>query len=179
METKNIFQRPLYAGIAGAAVLLVFYFTIVTAAQSFSHAVDQLKSLWYWVALLAAGLGIQVGLHTYINNAKCSTTGLAVGGGVSATSMVACCAHHITDFVPFWGLSAAVVLLAKYQAFFMVIGVLSNAIGIIYLLSIIQKNGLEDGHELLKKISGYDMQAALKMSLVLSAAIAVVAYLNA
>jgi hypothetical protein len=67
---------------------------------------------------------------------------VAVAGGVSTTSMVACCAHHVTDVLPILGISAAVVFLNQFQNLFIILGVLSNLIGINLMLRIIQKYDL-------------------------------------
>lgn len=175
----KILERPAYAGLAGALLLLLLYFGILTLAQSFSHAISQFRSIWYWILALSVGFGVQAALYTYVRNEHAASASVAATGGVSATSMVACCAHHLTDFLPILGLSAAIVFLAKYQTFFIILGVLSNLNGTIYMLGAIQRHGLAGKSKLLKKISRYDLQAALRISLVLSAAIAAIAYLKA
>ncbi len=175
----KILEKPAYAGIAGALLLLLIYFGILTFAQSFDHAISQFRSIWYWIVLLAGGFGVQAALYTYVRNEHAASASVAAAGGVSATSMVACCAHHITDFLPVLGLSAAIVFLAKYQTFFIILGVLSNLNGTIYMLGAIQRHGLAGKSKLVKRISKYNMQAALKISLALSAAIAAIAYLKA
>ncbi|UCD35460.1 MAG: hypothetical protein JSU90_01110 [Nitrospiraceae bacterium] len=67
---------------------------------------------------------------------------VATAGGISTTSMVACCAHHLTDVLPLVGASAAAVFLSQYQSVFLTAGVLSNLVGITLMLKIIQKQGL-------------------------------------
>ena len=58
---------------------------------------------------------------------------IAATGGISATSMVACCAHHLVDVLPILGFSALFLFLAKYQLFFIILGITSNIIGIIFM----------------------------------------------
>ncbi len=52
--------------------------------------------------------------------------------------MAACCAHHLTDVLPNLGLSGLATFLASYQVLFIVIGVLSNVVGITIMLETIQ-----------------------------------------
>ncbi len=105
--------------------------------------------MWYWILILVAGFGIQAGLYAYIRiilktrkESGAATTSVAAAGGISTTSMVACCAHHVTDVLPILGLSAAIVFLNQFQMLFIVVGVLSNLIGITLMLRIIQKHSL-------------------------------------
>jgi hypothetical protein len=49
--------------------------------------------------------------------------------------------------LPILGLTAAVVFLGQYQDLFLMIGVLSNLIGITLMLRIIQKHGLFQGNQ--------------------------------
>jgi hypothetical protein len=82
-----------------------------------------------------AGFGVQMGLYTYlktvIHAAARGTGALAgAGGGTSTAAMVACCAHHVTDVLPLLGLSAAATFLAEYRIPFMVVGLITNLIGI-------------------------------------------------
>jgi hypothetical protein len=51
--------------------------------------------------------------------------------------MVACCAHHVTDVLPLVGLTAAATFLANWKIPFMIVGLLTNLIGIIVMLRII------------------------------------------
>ena len=56
--------------------------------------------------------------------------------------MVACCAHHLSDILPLLGLSGMAIFLVRYQLFFIIIGVLSNVVGITIMLETIQRHGL-------------------------------------
>jgi len=175
---KGLFKTSFSAGLAGALLLLVFYFSLLTLVQSFSHAVEQFRYLWYWILLLAFGFGIQAALYTYVRNEASASASVAASGGVSGMSMVACCAHHLTDILPVLGLSALSIFLTRYQTFFIVIGVLSNLNGIIYMLSIIQKHSLAGSSPLLNSILKYDMRSVLNVSLLLSALVALAVYLK-
>ncbi|MFH2014055.1 MAG: hypothetical protein ABIJ17_03750 [Patescibacteria group bacterium] len=62
IETK----KSILWGIGGGLSLLIFYFLILTLANSFSHSIEQLQDLWYWILALVIGFSIQVGLYSYI-----------------------------------------------------------------------------------------------------------------
>jgi hypothetical protein len=142
--------RALFAGFLAGVALLSVYFLIVSLANSVEHAIQEFLRIWQWISALVVGFGLQVGLYIYIREAikirklSGATTSVAAAGGVSTTSMVACCAHHLTDVLPIIGLSAASIFLNKYQESFLLIGVLSNMIGTIIMLRIMQTSLLYD-----------------------------------
>lgn len=84
------------------------------------------------------GFGIQVGLFTYLKScqmaAGAESMAAATGTATSTAAMVACCAHHLTDVLPFLGLSAATAFLARYQEWFLAVGILSNILGILLMI---------------------------------------------
>lgn len=140
-------KRYILIGIGAAVMLLLVYAGIVTLAEGIEHALEQTATLWYWVVALAGGFGIQAGLFSFIRQGlrerkASATASVATSGGVSAGSMAACCAHHITDVLPILGLSGLAVFLTSYQVLFIIIGVLSNIVGITIMLETIQRHGL-------------------------------------
>lgn len=168
-------KKPIVIGLSGSVALLILYFGILTIAESFSHAVQDFSRLWYWILLLVTGFGIQVGLYSYIRTefrAKQmagATKTVAATGGVSTGSMIACCAHHLTDILPIIGLAGAAVFFAKYQLLFLVVGILSNLIGVIMMLGIIQKHELFDLKKgFFKRSLRYDMKTLRNTTIVLS-----------
>lgn len=139
-------KKHLIVGGAAAVLLLLVYLGIITLAEGFEHALNQASGLWYWMVALAIGFGIQAGLFSFIrqNIRRRAVTTASVGasGGVSAGSMVACCAHHLSDVLPFLGLAGLATFLANYQLSFIIAGVLSNIVGITIMLDTIQRHGL-------------------------------------
>ncbi len=135
---------PIVYGSLAAVGLLLLYFTILSLANSPSHAIEQFFGMWYWLALLVVGFGVQVGLFVYAREARAgaSVAAMAGSGGVSGVSMVACCAHHLADILPIVGLSAAAIFLVRYQLPLILIGIFSNIVGTFVLLSTMQKHGL-------------------------------------
>ncbi len=142
-------KRHIIIGSGAAALLIIIYLGIITLAQDWTHALEQTAELWYWVLALAGGFGIQAGLFSFVRQSirerRAATTGsVAASGGISAGSMAACCAHHLSDILPLLGLSGVAIFLTQYQLFFIVVGVVSNIIGITIMLDTIQCHGLSD-----------------------------------
>ncbi len=173
---KTLVKKPIIFGFISSLSLLLVYFLIVSFANSFSHAIEEFLRMWYWITLLVVGFGFQVGLYTYSRGyakikSTSATTSMAVAGTFSTTSMVACCAHHLTDFLPLLGLSAAALFLVKYQLLFIVIGVLSNIIGISIMLKTIQEHELYHKTGLLSKIMKFDMKKIFYYNIVMGVVI--------
>lgn len=127
--------RSIAAGGGGVALLLAFYFAILTAVQSLDHAWDTLWEFRYYMVPLFIGFGVQVGLFHHIRGmGGARAGGVAASGGMSTASMAACCAHHVTDVGPLLGITAATVFLVQYQRPLLLLGIGSNLLGIAYLL---------------------------------------------
>ena len=142
-------KRHILIGAGAAVLLIIIYLGIITLAQDWAHALQQTGELWYWVLALAGGFGIQAGLFSFmrqgIRKRRAATTGsVAASGGISAGSMAACCAHHLSDVLPLLGLSGVAMFLVQYQLFFIIVGVVSNVVGITVMLDAIQCQGLSD-----------------------------------
>lgn len=166
-------RRPIVMAFAGSLIMLLVYVGILTVAESFDHAISQSMEYWYWITPLVVGFGVQVGLYSYIRGAFRtrigSTTGaMATAGGISTTSMIACCVHHLTDVLPILGLSVAAVFLTEYQPVFMALGVLSNFVGITVMLTVMQQHNLVTNEGVSKKIFRYDMKRVRNIAIALS-----------
>ena len=77
------------------------------------------------------GFGIQWALFAKLKQGKIVASSNSV---VSGTAMVACCAHHAVEVLPFLGLAGAAVFLVNYQKELLIVGVISNLLGIGYML---------------------------------------------
>ena len=67
---------------------------------------------------------------------------MVASGGASTVSMVACCAHHLTEVLPVLGFAGAATVLATYQSVFLLAGVLANLGGLVYVLGLLRRRGL-------------------------------------
>lgn len=155
-------RNALLYGLAGSAGLLLLFFGVLSIANSPMHAVTQFFSGWYWILALTLGFGTQVGLYVWMQNQFLGSTGvvgkeIAATGTVSGTSMAACCAHHLSDVLPLLGIGALSLFLNRFQLSFIVVGVFSNLLGIIYMLKTAQKHGVLSNHFVLRHAEGFDL----------------------
>ena len=162
-------RKHVVIGVSAGFLLLIVYVGIITLAQGASHVLEQTGKLWFWLAILAAGFGVQAGLFSFIRQVlkerrKQATASLAASGGVSAGSMVACCAHHLGDVLPLIGVVGLTAFLVKFQTYFIILGVLSNVVGITVMLETIQR------HNLCPIVSGWnwDMGMVKRVALTIS-----------
>ncbi|MBI2830392.1 MAG: hypothetical protein HYX81_04445 [Chloroflexi bacterium] len=140
-------KKHILIGLSAAVVLLGVYATLMSLAEGPRIALLQASQLWYWIALLAVGFGTQAALFSFIKYSlqerqRAAAASIGASGGMSAGSMVACCAHHLTDVLPVVGLAGLATILAGYQTVFLLTGVLSNMVGITIMLETIQHHGL-------------------------------------
>ena len=137
-STRDVLA-PIAAGLLGALFLTGVYLGIVSLAESPEHALDLFWEDRLFVVPILIGFGVQVGLFTRLkvgNPGAVAAAGAstAAGGGMSTAAMVACCAHHVADVLPILGLSAAAAFLAQWKVPFLVVGLLTNLIGIAIML---------------------------------------------
>jgi hypothetical protein len=174
--------RFLWRSMLGTVALVIVYLIAMSLGNTLAIALSELGKWWAYITALAVGFGIQVGLYMHIRDFVKATGGevngyrMAMSGGVSATSMVVCCLHHVTDVLPILGLSAASLFLANYQSVFMSLGVLSSVVGMTVMIEQVHKLGAGDtlSVRLGKKLAWYDLAKIRKVSLWASALIFVV-----
>ncbi|KKR33533.1 MAG: hypothetical protein UT63_C0015G0014 [Candidatus Gottesmanbacteria bacterium GW2011_GWC2_39_8] len=130
--------RSIVSGLAGFIALNIFYsITMRILGGSWYAVISQFEKLWYFMLPLTLGFGIQVGLYAYLKRLVRDKVGKGMVMANTATStigMVACCAHHLTDILPFIGLTAFSTLLISYQSPILFLGIFLNIIGIYYSL---------------------------------------------
>jgi len=147
MRTLERPWAPAAAGLAGTAGLVGLFLGALTLGGSFDYALREFDRLWHWLILLAGGFGLQLALFFHVRARvsralKGAAAEVAATGGISAGTMIACCAHYVTNVLPLIGLSAASVFIVKYQTSFLLVGIFSNLIGMTYLFYFLQKHGL-------------------------------------
>ena len=137
---------PAAAGAVAGLLLVGLYLGIVTWAQGLGHARELLWNDRYFVAAIAGGFGLQVGLFFHVRRlvarrAAGSAAGVtAAGTGTSTVAMVACCAHHAADALPLVGLSGAAIFLNDYRIPLMASGLAVNALGVAFMLRLVVTN---------------------------------------
>lgn len=128
-------RRPLLIGLLSAMGLVIAYSLIVgLSSQSWAHLVAQWRIDAAFITLVAAGFGTQMGLYQHVRRVvRGDGTVAAVTAGSTAsstTAMVACCLHHLSDIVPFIGLSGAATFLIEYKVPVVLVSLAANAVGI-------------------------------------------------
>ena len=128
MKMENKRSNAVLYGLLAGIGLLIFYLSVVSIFQGIEFAFLNLKSLWYLIFPLTTGFGIQVGLYFSIKHTAELTGTVAATGTISGGSMVACCSHFLLQIIPLAGASVLATFLAKYQPWFLLIGIVSNII---------------------------------------------------
>lgn len=150
-QTTGWRKGPVLWGAAAAIAVIAFYLGLITLTSDWSNAVYQFSQYGGWVITLAAGLSLQVGLFARMRSimagwhAKGAGKGIAASGSMSGVAMALCCSHYLATILPAIGLpflSGAVAGLAQYQTAFFVVGVISNILGLAYMLRLMIKNGM-------------------------------------
>ncbi len=130
----KIKTKAIVYGILAIIIVLALNFTVLYILNFPLMATEIIKKYWILLFLLIGGFGLQIGLFTYfrgLNAISCSTT--VASGGISGVSMVLCCSHYLLNILPFLGALigiSALTSLSKYTLQFLLIGIVSNAIGI-------------------------------------------------
>ena len=133
--------KPLLAGLVAATLLIGFYLGVITLAQDWAHAREQMQTDRWFVAAISTGFGAQVGLFVYLRSlhARGNAGTMAASTGTSTVAMLACCAHHLADALPLIGLSGAAVFLNDFKGPILWTGIVMNGGGIAYLVRKIWK----------------------------------------
>ena len=128
-------RRSRTIGLLAASGLAVFYVVVVAgASSSLDHLADQARRDWYFLAFIVGGFGLQVALAAELRRRHrfqhADALASGTGSGASVVGMIACCAHHLADLVPFIGATGAATFLLDYRIPFMVTGIGVNALGV-------------------------------------------------
>ncbi len=133
---------PAGFGLLAAVALLAFYLAVITVAQDWAHARQQLAEDRWFVAAVAAGFGTQVGLFNHLRRlrVRAARAGVAASTGTSTAAMLACCAHHLTEVLPIVGLSGAAIFLDAYKTPLLWLGIAMNLAGAAYLVRQVRRH---------------------------------------
>ena len=148
-------KLPLIIGITGSFLLGSLYFLFLLLIGGVDHALGFIQSLWYWLIIIILGFGAQVGLYTYIRQkirSRAATAEVSTSLGISTGSMIACCLHLAVDLLPIIGLSALTIFLLDFQTPILLIGVFSNIIGIVFMISSIKNHSLYNKNSFFGKL---------------------------
>jgi hypothetical protein len=141
--------KSVIYGIFAVIMVLLLNMVVLAILDFPAMPLEIIKKYIILIILLVVGFGFQVGLFTYfkhINTLSCSTT--VASGGISAFSMTLCCSHYLLNLLPFLGAVigiSSLTALSKYTPHFLLIGIVSNIIGIGVMFYQHQKHGRKDG----------------------------------
>jgi len=143
IKTIKTNKHYIYGGLA-SLMMLILYVGIMLIFNPLYYVIDDFISKFIWFSLLIIIFGVQIGLITFVrsvNNRRKMTKGqTALSGGISTTSMLACCIHHVTEFIPLIGISAFTIFLVEFQVFFLIVGMLFGTLSIMNILIHIKKH---------------------------------------
>lgn len=142
-KMSNNIVKPIFNGIVASAILLGFYFAVLSLISGWSFAQNQFSVFWYFILSLAIGFGIQIGLFTRLRGLIKEKHGgskvLGVTGTTSTAAMISCCAHYLVNLLPILGTVGIVAFIAQYQIELFWVGILFNFGGIVYMVNTIIK----------------------------------------
>lgn len=124
--------------------MAVFYALVVGGfSGSVEHLYDQIQLDWYLLIPILAGFGAQITVMAELRR-RHKLMGVAMGAGAAGTGassagMIACCAHHIGELLPFLGATAATTFLYDARVAFMIFGVGINAFALAVGISRLRK----------------------------------------
>jgi len=128
----KIKSKSIMYGIFAAVLVLLINFIILYSLDFPRMAIQIIGKYWILLVLLIGGFGVQVGLYIYHKSLLSYSTTVA-SGAISGVSMVLCCSHYLLNVLPFIGVAAGLSFLAAlsdYTLYFLILGVISNAVGI-------------------------------------------------
>ncbi len=126
----------ILAGSSASAALLGLFFLIVSLLSGRAFAWRQFAGYWYYLVPLTLGFGLQIGLFVYLRTAireRAAGGVVAVTGTTSAASMLACCAHYLTNILPLVAATGLVTFATQYQIQFFWAGLAMNGFGVAYI----------------------------------------------
>jgi hypothetical protein len=86
------------------------------------------------LVLIISGFGTQVALFSELRQRIRTQQDMVVassaGTSASAVGMIACCAHHLADLVPFIGATGLAAFVLDYRVPLMLLGIGVNATGV-------------------------------------------------
>ncbi len=144
---KSLLKNPFIFGAGIGILVVIFNISIASLAEgSLQKGYQVFLSNGIFVYLIPLAVGIQMGLFRYHRNittanlAGSEKMGMA-GSATSSLTMVACCLHHVSDILPSIGfILAASSFLIQYQDAIIIIGLIANVAGSIYIARAILKD---------------------------------------
>ncbi|MDF1569109.1 MAG: hypothetical protein RQ801_00950 [Spirochaetaceae bacterium] len=156
---KSLARRASRTAFVGFVLFNGLYILILYLASLVSGSVEEIRRLWPWGLAVGSLFAVQIGLFSYTRQVlQKRKTGagslLAVSGGGSLGSMVACCAHLLPLFLPFLGISLISGLLIQLQMPMIIAALFINSFGILSQLRLMKEHGVLPQESRLAHITG-------------------------
>ncbi len=146
-RVQELLKNPFIFGGAIGLLVVLFNISIASLAEgSFKNGYEVFLANGMFVYLIPLAVSVQMGLFRYHRNittgniAGSEKMGMA-GSATSSLAMVACCLHHVSDLLPAVGfILATSSFLIQYKDAIIIIGLLANVAGSIYIARAIIKD---------------------------------------
>lgn len=121
--------------VGSFAGLILFNFLLISLfSKSVSFALEQMLRLKFYILFLALGFSVQILLFIKIRGSVKNAVYLVSGtGAISTGTMVACCAHHLAELLPFLALGGLSVILINSQKELFIVSIAANWLGVLYM----------------------------------------------
>lgn len=128
-------KDPVFWGVMGAyGITIAFYLVQSLGMQSWTAPISFMFEKWYFVLPLVIGFGVQVGLFSAMRlKAKKAGAALVASGGVSTSTMAACCLHNFAALLPVVGLTGTATFFTKYQSEVFLASIGFMILGVVYM----------------------------------------------
>ena len=145
---KSLLKNPIIFGAGIGILVILFNISIASIGEGSLHKGFQVfLTNGIFVYLIPLAVGVQMGLFKYHRNITaekklCGSEKVGVAGSAtSSLTMVACCLHHVSDFLPSVGfILATSSFLIQYKDAIIIIGLLANIAGSSYIARAILKD---------------------------------------
>ena len=127
------FKYVLLFTLSTFGLLSINFLTVGVLSKSFDFALEQFLDLGFLLIPLSLTFGAQVVLYSLIKGK--SVMLVAGSGSVNTGTMVACCAHHLSNLLPFIAFGGFASVLASSQKYLLVGALVLNVILVLYLFS--------------------------------------------
>ncbi len=132
--------RSAGIGLLASALLVAFYFSVMTIAQGADAAIKVLVGNWRMIVPLVIGFGAQIGLFArarelHAPGSTKPTMAVAAGAstGLSGLSTGAATTCSLAEPLPFLALPLLALFLDEYQQTLMAVGIVSNLAGVAFM----------------------------------------------
>lgn len=131
---KSIVRSVFIGSISFIGLIFLNFLLISVISRSPSFAFEQLLKLRFYILPLALGFGVQAALFFKIRRLFRKSSLVVSGTGAASTgSMLACCAHHLTEALPLLAIGGVSSFFTNFQKEFLLMSILINWLGALHL----------------------------------------------